>query len=95
MPQKYWYLRLAVPSEAASTRLLFDPRHRAVVGLLNFLTAVTLYSSLIPISLYVSIELIKYFQVTHAYPASRHTALLAPCKPTAGDCVPEKVLWIR
>jgi len=62
--QKYWYLRLGVASEAASTRLLLDPSHRAVVGLLSFLTAVTLYSSVIPISLYVSIELIKYFQVT-------------------------------
>ena len=63
--QKYWYLQLGVSTEAASTRVLFDPKHRVVVGLLIFLTAVTLYSSVIPISLYVSIELIKYFQASN------------------------------
>ena len=61
-PQNYWYLDLGVASEAATSRLLFDPSHRWIVGLLNFLTLVTLYSTVIPISLYVSIELVKYFQ---------------------------------
>lgn len=44
--------------------MLFDPAHPATVGLLNFMTFVILYSTLIPISLYVSIELIKFFQAT-------------------------------
>ena len=56
-----------MPTESASSRVLFNPAHRALVGLLSFLTAVTLFSSVIPISLYVSIELVKYFQ------ASAHT----------------------
>jgi magnesium-transporting ATPase (P-type) len=43
--------------------MLFDPASPVLVGMLNFLTLITLYSTLIPISLYVSIELIKYFQV--------------------------------
>jgi hypothetical protein len=53
-----------------------------IVGLLSFLTAVTLYSSLIPISLYVSIELIKYFQVAStATPLSdiSHVAIPISC----------------
>ncbi|KAK9812802.1 hypothetical protein WJX72_004072 [[Myrmecia] bisecta] len=60
--KKYWYLNLGVTSEPSRTRPLFDPGHPVLVGALNFLTLITLYSTLIPISLYVSIEIIKYFQ---------------------------------
>jgi hypothetical protein len=53
--------------ESNIERLLFDPDNRPVVGLLDFLTLFILYSSLIPISLYVSIEIIKFFQVRHSF----------------------------
>ena len=62
--QAYWYLDLGNPAEPASTRMLFNPASRLTVGILNFFTLLTLYSTLIPISLYVSIEIIKYFQVS-------------------------------
>ncbi len=61
--QEHWYLDLGNPRESAATRAQFDPAARPLVGALDFLTALTLYSTLIPISLYVSIEIIKYFQV--------------------------------
>lgn len=60
--QRHWYLRMGAGSESAISRLLFDPDSRAIVGILDFLTLFILYSSLIPISLYVSIEIIKFFQ---------------------------------
>ncbi len=63
--QEHWYLDLGNPRESAATRAQFDPAARPLVGALDFLTALTLYSTLIPISLYVSIEIIKYFQVSH------------------------------
>ena len=52
----------------AETLPLEQKRHpaglcRFIIALLMLLTTVTLYSTLIPISLYVSIELIKYLQV--------------------------------
>lgn len=61
--QQHWYLRMGEGEEWNIERLLFDPDNRPVVGLLDFLTLFILYSSLIPISLYVSIEIIKFFQV--------------------------------
>jgi phospholipid-transporting ATPase len=61
--QRHWYLRMGEGKESNIERLLFDRSNRAVVGLLDFLTLFILYSSLIPISLYVSIEIIKFFQV--------------------------------
>lgn len=64
--QAHWYLDLGNPEEPAATRALFDPAARPLVGALDFLTALTLYSTLIPISLYVSIEIIKYFQASIA-----------------------------
>lgn len=57
--RKYWYLRLDSDVEDQ-----FNPRNRFVVAALAFLTFVTLLSSIIPISLYVSIEMIKFIQVT-------------------------------
>ena len=63
-PQAHWYLKLGAPFEPSKSKMLFDPAHPATVGLLNFTTFVILYSTLIPISLYVSIELIKFFQAT-------------------------------
>ncbi|KAL1539393.1 Phospholipid-transporting ATPase 3 [Salvia divinorum] len=55
---KYYYLRFDT-SEAQ-----FDPDHRFVVAILTFFTLITLYSPIIPISLYVSVEMIKFIQST-------------------------------
>ncbi|KAE8688963.1 putative phospholipid-transporting ATPase 11 [Hibiscus syriacus] len=51
-----WYLR---PDE---TTIYYDPKRAAVAAILQFLTALMLYSYLIPISLYVSIEIVKVLQ---------------------------------
>ncbi|XP_004299251.1 PREDICTED: putative phospholipid-transporting ATPase 9 [Fragaria vesca subsp. vesca] len=51
-----WYLR---PDD---TTIYYDPTRAAVAAILQFLTAVMLYSYLIPISLYVSIEIVKVLQ---------------------------------
>ncbi len=76
-----WYLDLGNPEEPAATRALFDPAARPLVGALDFLTALTLYSTLIPISLYVSIEIIKYFQASpcSAYALLPRDHLLPSC----------------
>eukprot|EP00899_Mesostigma_viride_P000711 jgi/Mesvir1/10640/Mv13736-RA.1 len=55
---KYWYLGLR------DVDIIFDPKTPIVVGVLNFFTLFTLYGSIIPISLYVSVEMIKVIQVT-------------------------------
>ena len=60
--QAHWYLKLGAEYEPSDSKMLFDPAHPVTVGLLNFMTFIILYSTLIPISLYVSIEVIKYFQ---------------------------------
>ena len=60
---RMWYLALGERAERALTRALFDiAANRALVAGTTFLTSVALYSSLIPISLYVTIELVKYAQ---------------------------------
>lgn len=51
-----WYLR---PDD---TTVYYDPTRAPVAAILQFLTAVMLYSYLIPISLYVSIEIVKVLQ---------------------------------
>lgn len=51
-----WYLH---PDD---TTVFFDPRRAGLSSLLHFLTALMLYGYLIPISLYVSIELVKVLQ---------------------------------
>ncbi|KAH6801981.1 aminophospholipid ATPase 3 [Perilla frutescens var. frutescens] len=56
--RKYYYLRFD-RSEAQ-----FDPDSRFVVAILTFFTLITLYSPIIPISLYVSVEMIKFIQST-------------------------------
>ncbi|KAK3041310.1 hypothetical protein RJ639_001412 [Escallonia herrerae] len=53
---KRWYLR---PDDAT---IFFDPKRAPVAAIYHFLTAVMLYSYLIPISLYVSIEIVKVLQ---------------------------------
>ncbi|XP_027329392.1 putative phospholipid-transporting ATPase 9 [Abrus precatorius] len=53
---KRWYLR---PDD---TKIYYDPNKAAVAAILHFLTALMLYSYLIPISLYVSIEIVKVLQ---------------------------------
>ncbi|KAH1249316.1 putative phospholipid-transporting ATPase 8 [Glycine max] len=48
-----WYLR------PDNTTVFYDPRRATLVVLLHLLAALMLYGSIIPISLYVSIELVK------------------------------------
>ncbi|GER29832.1 ATPase E1-E2 type family protein / haloaciddehalogenase-like hydrolase family protein [Striga asiatica] len=51
-----WYLR---PDES---NIFFDPKRAPAAGVYHFLTALLLYGYLIPISLYVSIEIVKVLQ---------------------------------
>ncbi|KAF3965086.1 hypothetical protein ACB098_04G085400 [Castanea mollissima] len=53
-----WYLR---PDD---TTVYYDPERAPAAAILHFLTALMLYSYLIPISLYVSIEIVKVLQST-------------------------------
>ncbi|CAN8238897.1 unnamed protein product [Cochlearia groenlandica] len=53
---KRWYLR------PDSSSIFFDPKRAPVSAFYHFLTAVMLYSYFIPISLYVSIEVVKVLQ---------------------------------
>ncbi|XP_044466183.1 putative phospholipid-transporting ATPase 9 [Mangifera indica] len=53
---KRWYLR------PDNTTIYYDPKRAAVAAILQFWTAVMLYGYLIPISLYVSIEIVKILQ---------------------------------
>ncbi|GAA0147850.1 primary active transporter [Lithospermum erythrorhizon] len=53
---KRWYLK---PDDA---EIFFDPKRAPAAAIYHFLTAVMLYSYLIPISLYVSIEVVKVLQ---------------------------------
>lgn len=52
----WWYLR---PDDATD---YFDPNKSALAAFLHFVTALILYGYLIPISLYVSIEIVKVSQ---------------------------------
>ncbi|WOH13402.1 hypothetical protein DCAR_0832912 [Daucus carota subsp. sativus] len=53
---KRWYLR---PDKA---EIFFDPERAPEAAMYHFLTAILLYTYLIPISLYVSIEVVKVLQ---------------------------------
>ncbi|KAL6010963.1 putative phospholipid-transporting ATPase 8 [Asimina triloba] len=53
---KRWYLR---PDDSV---VFFDPKRAALAGFFHFLTALMLYGYFIPISLYVSIEIVKVLQ---------------------------------
>ncbi|KAA8529233.1 hypothetical protein F0562_033968 [Nyssa sinensis] len=53
---KRWYLR------PDNSTIFFDPKRAPVAAIYHFLTGVMLYSYLIPISLYVSIEIVKVLQ---------------------------------
>ncbi|XP_028556647.1 putative phospholipid-transporting ATPase 9 isoform X2 [Dendrobium catenatum] len=53
---KRWYLRLD------DTDVFYDPKRPALAAILHFITAMMLYSYFIPISLYVSIEVVKVLQ---------------------------------
>ncbi|KAE8736256.1 putative phospholipid-transporting ATPase 9 [Hibiscus syriacus] len=54
--RRRWYLR------PDSAEIFFDPRRAPVAAIYHFLTALLLYSYFIPISLYVSIEIVKVLQ---------------------------------
>ncbi|XP_055810180.1 phospholipid-transporting ATPase 3-like isoform X2 [Solanum dulcamara] len=55
--KKYFYLRFESSSDAQS-----NPDNRFVVAALTMFTLITLYSPIIPISLYVSVEMVKFIQ---------------------------------
>ncbi|KAI3696543.1 hypothetical protein L1987_79561 [Smallanthus sonchifolius] len=57
---KYHYLELWINGDSQQ----FNSRNRFVVFVLSIFTLITLYSPIIPISLYVSIEMIKFIQST-------------------------------
>ncbi|XP_019431016.1 PREDICTED: phospholipid-transporting ATPase 3-like isoform X2 [Lupinus angustifolius] len=59
--KKYFYLHLDSSEEGSAQ---FNPRNRFFVFILTMFTLITLYSTIIPISLYVSIEMIKFIQST-------------------------------
>ena len=56
---RMWYLQ---PSDGGSTNQAYDPNNPSAVGLYAGITQFILYGYLIPISLYVSIELVKVAQ---------------------------------
>ncbi|GAV61079.1 E1-E2_ATPase domain-containing protein/HAD domain-containing protein [Cephalotus follicularis] len=77
--RKYFYLGLG-----ESVENQFNPNNRFLVATLTMFTLITLYSTIIPISLYVSIEMIKFIQSTqfinkdlHMYHAETNTPALA------------------
>ncbi|XP_044503921.1 probable phospholipid-transporting ATPase 8 [Mangifera indica] len=53
---RQWYLR------PDATTVFYDPRRTTLAAFLHFLTGLMLYGYLIPISLYVSIEIVKVLQ---------------------------------
>ncbi|PKA47230.1 Putative phospholipid-transporting ATPase 8 [Apostasia shenzhenica] len=53
-----WYLRPDKPS------IFFDPERASLAAFCHFLTGLMLYGCLIPISLYISIEIVKVLQST-------------------------------
>ncbi|CAO2829122.1 unnamed protein product [Amaranthus hypochondriacus] len=57
---KYFYLGLEIGEKPNDRQ--FDPRNRFLVVVLTMFTLITLFSTIIPISLYVSIEGIKFLQ---------------------------------
>ncbi|XP_051144581.1 phospholipid-transporting ATPase 3-like isoform X2 [Andrographis paniculata] len=72
--RKYYYLRFD------NSEKQFDPDSRFVVAILTLFTLITLYSPIIPISLYVSIEMVKFIQCSqfinndlHMYHAESNT----------------------
>lgn len=77
--RKYFYLGLFEDVESQ-----FNPDKPFVVAILTMFTLITLYSTIIPISLYVSIEMIKFIQSTqfinkdlHMYHVETNTPALA------------------
>ncbi|KAM1521227.1 phospholipid-transporting ATPase 3-like isoform X2 [Malus sylvestris] len=64
--RKYYYLGLwgKKSGDSAIAYSSFDPNNRFLVIILTMFTLITLYSTIIPISLYVSIEMIKFIQST-------------------------------
>ncbi|MFS8029338.1 putative P-type phospholipid transporter [Helianthus anomalus] len=58
--ERFFYLQLGNNVESEQ----FNPGNRPLVFVLSIFTLITLYSPIIPISLYVSIEMIKFIQST-------------------------------
>ncbi|KAL1355163.1 hypothetical protein AAHE18_05G094800 [Arachis hypogaea] len=71
--KKYFYLHLESSEEGGAQ---FDPRNRFLVFLLTMFTLITLYSTIIPISLYVSIEDLHMYHLETNTPALARTSNL-------------------
>ena len=52
----HWYLEVDLQD------ITFNPDNKVMVGVVSFFTSYVLYGYLIPISLYVSLEIVKVFQ---------------------------------
>ncbi|MED6110245.1 Phospholipid-transporting ATPase 3, partial [Stylosanthes scabra] len=73
--KKYYYLHLDSVEEGSSQ---FNPNNRFLVLILTMFTLITLYSSIIPISLYVSIESAQFINKDlHMYHRETNTPALA------------------
>ncbi|KAK3027872.1 hypothetical protein RJ639_041506 [Escallonia herrerae] len=79
---KDYYLQLGKKDSTNTPQ--FDPNNRFAVFALGIFTLITLYSPIIPISLYVSVEMIKFIQSTqfinndlHMYHTETNTPALA------------------
>src|SRR6056300_538879 len=53
---KHWYI------DVNEQDVTFNPDNKTLVGVVSFFTSYVLYGYLIPISLYVSLEIVKVFQ---------------------------------
>ena len=76
-----WYL---APDQAPTA---FDPRQPILAGVYSFVTSFVLYGYLIPISLYVSLEMVKVYQACTPLSAPArhlHAGCEAACKQHAG-----------
>ena len=70
-----WYL---APEQAPTA---FDPHQPVLAGVYSFVTSFVLYGYLIPISLYVSLEMVKVYQVY--IPSVRLAHMRAECSGVA------------
>ena len=81
---KMWYLE---PKQAPTA---FNPSQPLLAGVYSFVTSFVLYGYLIPISLYVSLEMVKVCQACFSLSVSSTPALLCMSKSM---CHPIMALW--
>jgi hypothetical protein len=77
-----WYLAPSQPE------VYWDPARAAVGGILQFITGLVLYGYLIPISLYVTVEIVKVLQAFNISQVRGSPAPTTRCWDRPGDCCP-------